>query len=67
MTFNPIYSRRFARFRKQVSRRANRTRKANSLQPETFEILFNLGQAYLRTDDYQKAGTRPETRSGHQT
>jgi len=28
---------------------------ANSLQPETFEILHNLGQAYLRGHDYAKA------------
>src|SRR5207244_2738581 len=29
--------------------------KANSLQPESFEILFNLGQTYLRSGDYAKA------------
>ncbi len=29
--------------------------KANALQPETFEILFNLGQTYLRSGDYAKA------------
>jgi len=29
--------------------------KANALQPETFEILYNLGQAYLRANDYAKA------------
>jgi tetratricopeptide (TPR) repeat protein len=29
--------------------------KANALQPETFEILFNLGQAYLRAGDHAKA------------
>lgn len=29
--------------------------KANSLQPETFEILYNLGQAYLRTNDDAQA------------
>ena len=29
--------------------------KANALQPETFEILYNLGQAYLRGSDYSKA------------
>src|SRR5262249_4241067 len=29
--------------------------KANALQPETFEILYNLGQAYLRNRDYPKA------------
>jgi tetratricopeptide (TPR) repeat protein len=29
--------------------------KANSLQPGTFEILYNLGQSYLRTSDYTKA------------
>jgi tetratricopeptide (TPR) repeat protein len=29
--------------------------KANALQPETFEILYNLGQAYLRGRDYAKA------------
>jgi tetratricopeptide (TPR) repeat protein len=29
--------------------------KANSLQPETFEILYNLGQAYFRGRDYTKA------------
>jgi tetratricopeptide (TPR) repeat protein len=28
---------------------------ANALQPETFEILHNLGQAYLRGHDYAKA------------
>jgi len=28
---------------------------ANSLQPEAFEILHNLGQAYLRGHDYAKA------------
>src|SRR3989475_10702994 len=29
--------------------------KANALQPETFEILFNLGQTYLRGGEYTKA------------
>jgi len=29
--------------------------KANALQPETFEILYNLGQAYLRGHDPAKA------------
>ena len=29
--------------------------KANALQPETFEILYNLGQAYLRSGEYAKA------------
>ncbi len=29
--------------------------KANALQPETFEILYNLGQAYLRAGEYPKA------------
>ena len=29
--------------------------RADSLQPETFEILYNLGQTYLRDRDYQKA------------
>jgi tetratricopeptide (TPR) repeat protein len=29
--------------------------KANALQPETLEILYNLGQAYLRTGGYAKA------------
>jgi tetratricopeptide (TPR) repeat protein len=29
--------------------------KANALQPEAFEILYNLGQAYLRGHDYAKA------------
>jgi tetratricopeptide (TPR) repeat protein len=29
--------------------------KANALQPETFEILYNLGQAYLRAGEYVKA------------
>jgi tetratricopeptide (TPR) repeat protein len=29
--------------------------KANALQPETFEILYNLGQAYLRAGDHAKA------------
>jgi tetratricopeptide (TPR) repeat protein len=29
--------------------------KANALQPETFEILYNLGQVYLRSRDYAKA------------
>jgi tetratricopeptide (TPR) repeat protein len=28
---------------------------ANALQPETLEILYNLGQAYLRTAEYPKA------------
>jgi tetratricopeptide (TPR) repeat protein len=28
---------------------------ANALQPETFEILYNLGQTYLRVGDYAKA------------
>jgi tetratricopeptide (TPR) repeat protein len=28
---------------------------ANALKPETFEILYNLGQAYLRGGDYPKA------------
>jgi tetratricopeptide (TPR) repeat protein len=29
--------------------------KANALQPETFEILYNLGQTYLRAKEYSKA------------
>ncbi|PYX30229.1 MAG: hypothetical protein DMG77_10220 [Acidobacteria bacterium] len=29
--------------------------KANALQPETFETLYNLGQVYLRSRDYAKA------------
>jgi len=29
--------------------------KANALKPDTFEILYNLGQAYLRGADYAKA------------
>jgi len=29
--------------------------KANALQPETFEILYNLGQAYLRSNENTKA------------
>ena len=29
--------------------------RANALQPETFEILYNLGQAYLRGQEYAKA------------
>jgi tetratricopeptide (TPR) repeat protein len=29
--------------------------KANALQPETFEILYNLGQAYLRNRELAKA------------
>ena len=29
--------------------------KANSLQPETFEILYDLGQAYLRDGNHHKA------------
>jgi tetratricopeptide (TPR) repeat protein len=29
--------------------------KANSLQPETFEFLFNLGASYVRTGDLKKA------------
>ncbi len=29
--------------------------KANALQPETFEILYNLGQTYLRAGEYAKA------------
>ena len=28
---------------------------ANALQPQTFEILHNLGETYLRTGDYTKA------------
>jgi len=29
--------------------------KANALRPETFEILYNLGQTYLRGGEYAKA------------
>ena len=29
--------------------------KANALQPETFEILYNLGRAYLRSREFTKA------------
>ena len=29
--------------------------KANALQPDTFEILYNLGQVYVRNKDYTKA------------
>jgi tetratricopeptide (TPR) repeat protein len=28
---------------------------ANALRPDTFEILYNLGETYLRTGDYAKA------------
>src|SRR4029077_9936169 len=29
--------------------------RANALQPEAFEILYNLGQTYLRAGEYPKA------------
>ena len=40
---------------KQYSAGQLELEKANALQPETFEILLNLGQAYLRGGNYAKA------------
>jgi len=40
---------------KQYKRAAIELERANALTPETFEILHNLGQAYLRAGDYAKA------------
>ena len=40
---------------KQYDSAQRELEKANALQPETFEILFNLGQAYLRSGDSAKA------------
>ena len=40
---------------KQYSPAALELEKANALQPETFEILHNLGQAYLRSEQFSKA------------
>ena len=40
---------------KQYDMARRELEKANALQPETFEILFNLGQTYLLSGDYAKA------------
>lgn len=36
--------------------------KANSLQPETFEFLFNLGASYVRTGDLKKLSSSSSAR-----
>ena len=40
---------------KQYAPAQRELEKANALKPETFEILYNLGQTYLRAADYSKA------------
>jgi len=40
---------------KQYDMARRELERANALQPETFEILFNLGQTYLRSADYADA------------
>jgi tetratricopeptide (TPR) repeat protein len=40
---------------KQYQRAQEELEAARSLQPDTFEILYNLGQAYLRGGEYSKA------------
>jgi len=40
---------------KQYDMARRELERANALQPETFEILFNLGQTYLRSGDPAKA------------
>ena len=40
---------------KQYSTAQLELEKASALQPESFEILYNLGQTYLRTNAYSKA------------
>jgi tetratricopeptide (TPR) repeat protein len=40
---------------KQYETARRELERANALQPETFEILFNLGQTYLRSADAAKA------------
>jgi tetratricopeptide (TPR) repeat protein len=40
---------------KQLSTAQLELEKANALQPETFEILYNLGQTYYREKEYSKA------------
>ena len=40
---------------KQYKPAAVEWEKADALRPETFEVLYNLGQTYLRTSDYAKA------------
>ena len=50
-----FHARCTARIGEAIQRGAARTGTANSLQPETFEILHNLGQAYLRGHNYAKA------------
>lgn len=40
---------------KQYERAQSELERADALQPGTFEILYNLGQAYLRSGDYAKA------------
>jgi tetratricopeptide (TPR) repeat protein len=40
---------------KQYSAACHEFEIANSLQPDTFEILYNLGQAYIRKGDKEKA------------
>ena len=32
--------------------------RANALQPETFEILYNLGQTYLRNAELRQSRTQ---------
>jgi tetratricopeptide (TPR) repeat protein len=40
---------------KQYKAALTELERANELQPETFEILYNLGQAYLKEQDYAQA------------
>src|SRR5262249_18578441 len=40
---------------KQYRAAARELEAANALKPETFEVLYNLGQAYLRNTEYDKA------------
>lgn len=40
---------------KQYAAAALELEKASALQPETFEILYDLGQTYLRSGEYAKA------------
>ena len=50
-----FHSRRSARVRKQYQSAQREFEMANALKPDTFEILHNLGQAYLRAREYAKA------------
>ena len=50
-----LHSRSLLASAKQYKAAQLELERANALQPETFEILYNLGQAYLKEREYSKA------------